>query len=316
MARRKVRDERYKTTLKTDLDIVIPVYGNPQGLRACLAGIETAGLLYDYRVYIVDDQSPEDDKAEIEAIYATLPGKTHKLIRNSRNMGFPFTVNRGASEGFSPIILFLNSDVVLEAGAISAMMKVFNMPPSELPHNPGQMDEALENAGAGAVSPKLIFSDDSPHGTPGHIQHAGMYFRLDGTPQHAFMNWGADNPRVNVMRSLQIATGACLAVRREVFNLIVENYRQLGETNLNGAFNLNYGRGTFEDMEFCLSVRGVGWKVIYQPEAVASHFVGQSSAAKGIGFDLARNLQIFQIRAGHLLKYDHYLFSRWEGAES
>lgn len=315
MARRKTSKPAPNRAVTSDIDIVIPVYGNPEGLKACLAGVDVAGLSVKYMVYIVDDQSPEDSRPALEAIYATLAPNTHKLIRNSKNLGFPYTANKGASEGLGKYILFLNTDVVLDPGALREIIKTFEMTPAQLPHSPGAIDKELEHAGVGAVSPKLLFSDDSPHGPPGHVQHAGMYFRLDGMPMHAFLGWAPDNPRVNVMRSIQAATGACLAVRRDTWNLVTENLKKLGDDS-NGAFSLAYGRGTFEDVELCLSVRGVGYKVIYQPSVVASHVVGASSANNSQGFNLHRNRSIFGVRAGHLVEYDHWAINMWpvEGA--
>jgi GT2 family glycosyltransferase len=292
------------------LDIVIPVYGNPEGLRACLDSVEQTGLSVDYRVSIVDDYSPAEHKARLEAIYSTLPESVYKVYRNSENKGFPYTANKGAMAGRSPHILFLNSDIVLQSGALTSMLRVFAMSPEELPSNPGTFDEEHRLSTAGVVVPKLIFPEDTPHGKPGTVQHAGMCFHISGEPMHPFIGWSADNPLVNVRRSLQIATGACMMTSRAAWDAVVKNSRLTGdEGGKNGGFSEVYGRGTYEDIEYCLKVRGVGYKVIYEPEAVATHYVGASSALQEAHFNLKRNAYIFQARAEGFIRYDHLHFS-------
>lgn len=305
MSRRKRRPARQPQQPPrgdvAELDVVIPVYGRPDLLTQCLIGLETSCIDVDYRIFVVDDASP--NPSEMAVVYNALPPNT-KLERLTQNRGFPYTANFGASLGESRSLMFLNSDVVLKAGAVRAMLDMLwtSQPPEEkaLDVNP--------KAPVGVVGPKLIFPEDStePNRPAGKIQHAGMCFKINGEPHHSFIGWSADTERANVAKSVQAVTGACIVTRRELFEQVTQNYQAMGDHSTNGAFNTVYGRGTFEDIEYCIAVRSLGYKIAYQPLAVASHLVGSSILQDEQGYPLRQNSNIFKARCGHMLTWDHY----------
>ncbi len=271
-----------------------------------MAAVEATCFSLNYRLILVDDKSP--DPESMVGIYAALPSSV-TLIRNPENEGFPASANIGAAAGQAPAILFLNTDVVVQSGAITTMLSTLHESSKTLPRNQYFDTDDYKDAAAGIVAPKLIFAENSPHSqtTPGHIQHAGMAFNISGLPIHTCVNWSADHPKVNRRRSVQIVTGACLMTRRELWNAAWTNYQTRGDTT-RGAFNEVYGRGTFEDIEFCLAVRGYGHKVIYEPGAVATHLVGGSSALQNQGYNLERNTSVFKARCGHLIVWDSWIY--------
>jgi GT2 family glycosyltransferase len=284
-----------------EVDIVIPVYGQPDLLRECLQSVEIAGLDVDYQLYLVDDRSP--DKAAMDLVYNGL-NSTTKILRNQQNKGFPATANRGANAGNSPAILFLNSDVTLKSGAIRAMLSALWGDTPKGPITPA------EDAKTGVVGPKLLFPEGGniPPQWQGTVQHAGLAINAQGRPFHIQKGWQSDNPRLDTSRAMQAVTGACLMTRRDVWEQITRTYKQSGDPS-EGGFNEIYGLGTFEDIEFCFAVRGNGYKVVYEPAAIGYHHVGASVAShEGGGYPLGRNQSIFMARCGHLLFWDEWLF--------
>jgi GT2 family glycosyltransferase len=272
-----------------DLDVIVPVYGRPDLLQRCLASLEATRGTLDLRLILVDDASPEP--AALEPIYAGLNGRA-KLLRNRQNSGFPRTINRGVARGFAPLVLLLNTDIELQPGCLQAMIAEFADPQ------------------VGVIGPKLLFPPDSldPHRPAGKIQHAGMAVNFRGQFIHANIGWSADHPKVNERRVVQAVTGACLMTRRSLWVAITKFYRSSGDPTT-GALNEIYGRGTWEDVEYCFAVRGQGCcQVIYTPNAIAYHAVGGSSAQVGQGYPLARNEMIFRARCGHLLAWDEFRF--------
>ena len=271
-----------------DLDVVVPVYGRPDLLERCLASMEATRGNLALRLVVVDDASP--DQAALRPIYDGLNGSS-KLLRNKTNLGFPRSVNRGVAQGYAPLVLLLNSDVELQPGALQAMAAEFDDP------------------AVGVVGPKLLFPADSldPHRPAGKVQHAGMAVNFRGQWVHANLGWSADHPKVGERRVVQAVTGACLMARRAAWAKVLQYYRQSGDPTT-GALNEIYGRGTYEDVEFCIAVRGQGYQVVYTPAAVAVHHVGASSAAAGQPFAQARNDMIFRARCGHLLAWDEWRF--------
>jgi len=285
-----------------ELDIVIPVYGRPDLLRECLQFLEIAALDVDYQLFLVDDASP--DKAVMEIVYNSLNSDT-KILQNGQNKGFPATANRGAALGKSPSILILNTDVILQAGAVRVMLNTLwgdQGPKGPITPSP--------DAATGVVAPKLLFPD-VPHIPPdvrGKIQHAGLAISAQGRPFHIQKGWAADNPRLDHPRAMQAVTGACLMTRRDVWKTVSRTYQQAGDPSI-GGFNEIYGLGTYEDVEYCFAVRGNGYKVVFEPAAVGYHHVGASVTQRPEGgYPLGRNHSIFMARCGHLLFWDEWLF--------
>jgi GT2 family glycosyltransferase len=272
------------------LDVVIPVHGQPALLAECLTALPAACGDLDWRLVIVDDDSPQD--ADLSVLYEALPSRA-TLIKNKTNSGFPQTVNRGVANCLSALVLILNSDVTMAPGSIEKMAREFEEPE------------------IGVVGPMLLFRDDSDSAVrpAGKIQHVGLAVDWGGRVIHPLVGWSADNPRAKIRREVQAVTGACLMTRRACWTTVAEVYRTMGDPG-GGGLSTVYGMGTYEDVEYCLAVRGNGWKVIVQPEAVGQHFVGGSvidEKTRG-KFDIKRNEMIFRARCGHLLQWDEWRF--------
>lgn len=285
------------------IDIVIPVYGEAAHVARCLEAVRLCRM--PHTVTLVDDCGPEDQQDALAVIYSNLRDN-ERVIRNSQNLGFPRTVNRGASVGRAPTILILNSDVILADDAIPELYKtIYRVDLPDSPINP------VKNMPVGIAGAKLVFSEDSPWNNgnnAGLIQHAGIIMDLQKTPQHYALGWDADHWRVNVTRAMQFVTGAVMMVRRDLWQKITDYYRDDGGESGTGAFSEVYGRGTYEDIELCIMARLMGYQVVYCHTAEGTHVVGASSAAGGDqrGFDLKRNHQIFSVRCGQALIWDQW----------
>lgn len=290
MAKRKQRPAKEYP----QLDIVIPVYGQPALLQKCLDALPQAALRQAqdatldvrYQAIIVDDCGPEQE--QLTEVYRGLNGNS-RLLKNRQNSGFARTVNYGVSASKSPFILLLNSDCILQPGAIPAMLKEF------------------EDSEVGIVGCKLLFAD-SRWQNEGKVQHAGIARNPAGHLVHVNLGWSADHPKVNERREMQMVTGACLMTRRKAWQQVTAEYRKYGDPTL-GALNEVYDKGTYEDCELCLATRAQGYKVIYTPDAIGLHYVGASAMGAESPFPLNRNALIFGARCGHLVFYDEYLYN-------
>lgn len=283
MAKRK-----RQPTKAYDLDIVIPVYGQPDLLQNCLDSIEATKGDLNVNIIIVDDQGPQQE--ELNEVYKSLNGNA-RVTRNKQNSGFAKTVNNGISLGNAPLVLVLNTDVVLLDDSLQAMQAEFTDP------------------AVGVAAPKLLFPNDSldPHRPANKVQHAGLCVDLNGNILHAGISWDRENERVNTRKECQAVTGACMMIRRETLKKVYALYKQNNEPT-SGPFNEIYGKGTYEDVEFCFVVRSVEYKVIYTPKAEAYHFVGASVQGAKEGYPLSRNEMIFKARCGALMYWDEYEF--------
>lgn len=281
MAKRKRRPAK-----NYDIDIIIPVYGRSDLLKNCLDSIEATKGDLNLNLILVDDCGPDQEKLGV--VYQSLNGNS-RVVRNEHNSGFAKTVNNGIAMGSAPLVLVLNTDIVLLDDSLQSMQAAFT------------------NPAVGVVAPKLLFPEDSldAHRPAGKVQHAGLCIDLHGNVVHAGISWDRQHEAVNKAKECQAVTGACMMVRRDVLKQVYQMYKDNNEPT-QGPFNEIYGKGTYEDVEFCFVVRSLGYKVIYEPKAEAYHYVGGSVVDSG--YPLSRNEMIFKARCGALMYWDEFEF--------
>lgn len=113
------------------VDIVIPVYNRPDFLQRLIVSLQADPAAGERigRLVIVDDASDAFTAQYLE----TLPGLVGPklvLLRNSVNLGFLETCNRGFEETQAPFIVLLNSDVELPAGWLDRLLAPFLRDPT------------------------------------------------------------------------------------------------------------------------------------------------------------------------------------------
>jgi GT2 family glycosyltransferase len=259
------------------IDVVIPTAGRFDMLTKCLEVIYREAQQVPLTISVVDIDSPAEERISNSQLFVYQAEKdpAHNVTqfqtkRFTQNVGFPTGANDGAKMGRAPLIMFLNDDVELEEGAIQKVMDSFK-------------DETV-----GIVGIKLLFPLNSPDakGRPaGKIQHIGLALNIRGEPIHPLVGWSPDNPKTQGNRDVWAVTGACLTVRRDLFQ------------RLNG-FDLVYGKGTYEDVDLCVKVKQAGKRIYMNADAIGYHYTGASAEKRREGFPLQQNLQIFQSRWG------------------
>jgi len=176
-----------------------------------------------------------------------------KLIRNETNLGFLRSCNRAVAVASGDFVLLLNNDTVVHSGAITSLLATF---------------EQFENVGA--VCAQLRFED-------GSLQEAGGIVWRDGSA----WNWGRGedptDPRFCYPRDVDYGSAAALMVRRSLWQDI-------------GGFDERFVPAYYEDTDFCFAVRRAGQRVVYQPQAVITHFEGVSH-----GTDTGAGMKAYQV---------------------
>ncbi len=263
---------------RTKLDIVICVYNRFDLLYKCLKAIPEAAGDVSYNVVLVDNASIEG----ADEFYSSEAWKGMTIIRNKQNMGFPAASNMGAKRKQSPFILMLNSDVILYPGSISKLIACF------------------DNPKVGVASMKLLFPPDDCAGLntnirpAGKIQHVGLETNIRGEFTHVFVGWDADHPKANKFREPYAVTGAALMTKRSIWNKV-------------GGFRLEYGLGTWEDVDYCLSVRALDYTVVIDPTAVGIHYTGATAEKYQIPYPMDLNRLTFLQKWAGKINYTEYL---------
>ncbi|HEU4685409.1 MAG TPA: FkbM family methyltransferase [Nitrospira sp.] len=179
---------------------------------------------------------------ETPAFLSSLQGDV-RILRNQDNLGFAKACNQGAQVARGRYLVFLNNDTIPLNGWLNAML-----------------NEVKEHPDVGVVGSKLLFPDNT-------VQHAGIVFRRSGLcPYHAYRRFPADSPAVNRRREFQAVTAACMLVRQEAFKKV-------------GGFDEEFRNG-FEDIDFCLKIRSLGLRVVYQPRSALYHLESQTPGRK------------------------------------
>ena len=109
--------------------------------------------------------------------------------------------------------------------------------------------------GVGVVGARLVFPD-------GRLQHGGVLLGPKGQAVHAMTHSAETEPgylgQISLPRDLSAVTGACLAIRREVFEQV-------------GGLEAEQLRVAWSDIDLCLRVREAGYRVVWLPSAVLIH---------------------------------------------
>lgn len=224
----------------------------------CLASLATMrDELRGGRVIVADNDSGDDSVAVIRtAIEAHGWADWVELLVLPRNGGFAYGNNaairrvRELDPAFGAVLL-LNPDTVVRSGALA--------------HLWAHLDA---HVGVGIVGALLENEAGEPEASA-HAQPSPLG-ELNGSARLRLLSgWFSGSATPWVPRSEPHAcdwvTGACMAVRREVFDAI-------------GPMDEGYFL-YFEEVDFCLRARKAGWSCWFVPQARVLHFEG---AATGI----------------------------------
>jgi GT2 family glycosyltransferase len=202
----------------------------PRLLASCLRAIEHR-TAYPVRETVVVEHRPDN-----EAAMGRLLAKSH-CVRVPYAGVFDFAAmnNRGAQAASGEIVVLMNDDVEpVSADWLTELIAHAQRPET------------------GVAGPRLLYHN-------GTIQHAGLAVGImDGAGHPDRGGFGsAAWPWSRYTRNVSAVTGACMAVRRGVFE-------ELG--GFDSAFPVNYN-----DVDFCLRARRAGYNVIYEPASVLRH---------------------------------------------
>jgi O-antigen biosynthesis protein len=229
---------------KPDVSIVIPVYNKVEYTINCLDSI-TKNTSGEYEVIVVDDCSSDDTSRILPKI------KNLRFVRNKINSGFIDSCNHGAEISRGKHILFLNNDTLVTRNWLPSLLNV------------------MTRENVGAAGSKLIYPD-------GKLQEAGGIIWNDGSGCNYGRGDNIEKPEYNYVKEVDYCSGACLVVKRELFEKI-------------GGFDKRFKPGYYEDTDLCFALRNIGYKIIYQPMSQIIHFEGITC-----GTDISSGVKSYQ----------------------
>lgn len=254
------------------VSIIIPSKDNPKVLERCLESIVKLTQDVNYEIVVIDNGSNEENKKYIEEMKDKLG---FNYIYDPMEFNFSHMCNKGAGCGKYGMLLFLNDDC--EVRHSDWLRRLTN--------------QALVLA-TGSVGAKLHYPDSKI------IQHCGIY-SLQVGPAHKLQfkeDTCAYYDRRNLdVRNVIAATGACLMMRKEVFEEV-------------GGFDEGL-RVAFNDVDLCYKIYEAGYNNVIDNEVQLWHHEslsrGSDNSPEKMGRHMAEREGLYQ-RHPKLWGHDPY----------
>jgi GT2 family glycosyltransferase/Tfp pilus assembly protein PilF len=224
------------------VSVVIPTKNRLALLRTCIDGLLDQTDYPDLEIRIVDNGS--DDGATLRYLDGLARRTNVTVLKDAGPFNFSRLCNLGAGGATGTYLCFLNNDIE--------------------PANSDWLKEMIAEAarpGIGLVGAKLLYPDRT-------VQHAGIALAGAHVARHTNLkipeNDGGYWGRAMQAQNLSAVTGACIVLRRNVFEEI---------SGFDEALAVDFG-----DIDLCLRVRRAGYRVLWTPHAVLVH---HESASRG-----------------------------------
>ncbi len=190
-------------------------------------------------VYVADNASTDDSVSYIQINFPSI-----QIIQNSVNGGYAKGYNDALANLTEDIFILLNSDVQVTPNWLAPISKIFE-----------------DNSEVAAVQPKIL-----DYKKPEYFEYAGAaggFIDKFGYPYcrgRIFDNLEKDLGQYDDEIEIFWASGACLAVSREVYNIV-------------GKLDEDYFSHQ-EEIDLCWRFYNYGYKVLYTPKSVVYHLGG------------------------------------------
>ena len=259
--------------------LVIPFKDKGALLQRCLESIFHKTDYHNYEIILINNQSTEAETFKyLEKIQKNPLVTVHDF---NKEFNYSEIINFGVDQAKSNYILCLNNDIeVINSAWLSAMV------------------EHIQRAEVGVVGAKLFYPDDT-------IQHAGVIIGLGGSVGHAFQFFPRDHGGyadfLHVTRNCSAVTGACMLFKKDLFRRV-------------GGFDARHFPINYNDIDFCLKIRELGYLVVWTPYAQLYHLESATRGLKHLMSHLksplygsfAAETAHFQKRWGRYIEHDPY----------
>ena len=247
----------YRTKFIRDHDplisIIIPNKDHTDDLKRCMDSIDSKSTYQNYEYIIVENNSTEEKTFRF---YKDLEENHPKarVVYWDREFNYSAINNYGASFAKGEYLLLLNNDT-----------EIIN-------------DDCLEEllgycmrGDVGAVGARMYYEDDT-------IQHAGVVIGFGGIAGHCFVLQPRGTTgychRIICAQDYSAVTAACMMVKKSAFDQVGGLTEELAV-----AFN---------DIDFCMKLRAVGYLIVYNPYAELYHYESKSRGLEDTPEKVAR----------------------------
>lgn len=262
-------DWEVSSTPLLPIEIIIPSKDNISYLKPCIESL-LQSTYSNFIVTVVDNGS--QDIGTLRYL-KELENQKVNVLRYNKPFNYSainnFAVETSGLMG-PPILLFLNDDVeVITPDWLEKMVQHYHR---------------QENAVVGA---QLLYPNYC-------IQHAGVIIGIGGVAGHSHKHIPVHSVgyfnRPNIVQNVSAVTGACLMIKRAVFEEI-------------GGFEEKLPRA-FNDIDLCLKVRRAGYNIVYTPNAKLFHYESVSRGLDNYKEKIFKEAVDFMQRKWSCYKYE------------
>jgi len=222
----------------TPFAVAIVNYNTREHLRACLTTVQPEA---PSEMVVVDNASSD---GSVEMVQANYPRVI--LCANKVNLGYGPAANQAVARCTTKYALLLNSDTLLQPGALQALAAYLDSHPR-----------------AAIVGPRLVNPDGTPQvscypfPTPlntflGNTTLSRLISYVPALRDHYLPTWPHTSARV-----VPWVKGAALALRREAFEAV-------------GGFDESFFMYS-EETDLCFRLSAAGWQVYFAPVTTVVH---------------------------------------------
>ncbi|MBU3957235.1 glycosyltransferase family 2 protein [Patescibacteria group bacterium] len=243
------------------ISIIVLSWNTKKLLRNCLDSI-LSSLTTSHRpptteIIVVDNGSTDGSPEIVKKIKKSKNQKIKiRLIENKKNLGFAKGNNQGIRVAKGDLIMFLNSDTIVQKDAIAKLARHLS-----------------QNKKAGAVCPLILNKDSSIQIDPVYLRYPSVasalfyynpffrkiFLKIPFLRSLLFCPIDPKNPHI-----IEQLSGAALMVRKKVLD-------QVGLFDEKIPFY-------FEDSDLSKRIQKAGWKTLVEPAAQIIHLRGASVA--------------------------------------
>jgi len=223
--------------------IGILTYRSRDLLMGLLESIRRNRWEHSYEIVVVDNNSGDDTISMLEKDWPSV-----RLVKNPVNRGVAPARNQIFRMSEREFVIILDVDTEVHPGSLDALVNTMRKHPD-----------------AGIAGPKLVYGDGRlqlscrPFPSPWNIAIEGTFLR-NWLPRSRFVKeYTMEDWDHGELREVDWMYGAALIIRKSVLD-------QVGLFD-EGFFYL------YEDIDLCFRVRKRGIKVLYNPQAVVTHFL-------------------------------------------
>ncbi|SFS51902.1 Glycosyltransferase, GT2 family [Sulfitobacter marinus] len=227
---------RWPNDAEPSVTIIIPTRDRLDITKLTVDSILEKTDYENYEIIIVDNGSIEPETlAWFEKISRSA---CVRVIRDDGPFNYSALNNKAVAQTKADIVALVNNDIeIISKGWLREMVSLASRPD------------------VGCVGAKLYYPDN-------RIQHAGVIVGIGRVAGHAFKRAMRSDfgyfARLNLPQEYTVVTGACLVVRRDVYNAV-------------GGLNEEHLAVAFNDVDLCLKIKAAGYRNLWTPLAEMYH---------------------------------------------